>query len=260
VILSKVSCHRSTEDIGVCDLVLVAIKTTSNSALIELLPPLIGENTMVMTLQNGLGNEEFLAGHFGEDRVLAGLCFICLRRNQPGVVHRYDHGHINIGEFGRKPVKRTYALVTAFRNSGVDCNVVENLALERWRKLVWNIPFNGLAIVAGGVDTAVILADRELHRCTLELMQEVILSANKCGLPLESSSADDQMSRTQTMGNYKPSTLLDFEAGKPLEIEAIWGEPLRRGQQAGAEVPRLRQLYAVLKSLDRQAQQHRRRL
>lgn len=258
--LPRVNCHRSTAVIGGCDLVLVAIKTTSNSALIELLPPLIGGKTLVMTLQNGLGNEDFLARHFGDERILAGLCFICLRRNEPGVVHRYDYGHITIGEYERKPLDRTHAIAAEFRDSGIDCRVVEDLILERWRKLVWNIPFNGLSIAAGGIDTAQILADRDLHRSTLQLMREVILLANKCGFALELSAADEQMRRTQTMGNYKPSTLLDFEAGKPLEIEAIWGEPLRRGEAAGADTPRLQQLYSVLKSLDHRAQESGRHL
>jgi 2-dehydropantoate 2-reductase len=248
--LGQVNCYRSTTEMGVSDVVLVAIKTTSNSDLIELIPPILSDQTLLLTLQNGLGNEEFLAKHFGAERVLAGLCFICLRRSAPGTVKRYDYGHINLGEYERKPSQRTHALASEFRRCGIDCSVVENLALERWRKLVWNIPFNGLSIAAGGIDTAAILADPDLHNSTCRLMDEVISGANQCGLPLEKSAAGDQLRRTQTMGNYKPSTLLDFEAGKPLEIEAIWGEPLRRGEAAQAKMPRLEQLYSVLKSLD----------
>ena len=251
--LPRVNCLQSTNEIGACDLVLVAIKTTSNAALVDLLPPLIKNRTMVMTLQNGLGNEEFLAQQFGSDRILAGLCFICLKRSAPGIVNRSDYGHMSIGEFRREPSERTHAVAAEFRQCGIDCKVVENLGLERWFKLVWNIPFNGLSIAAGGVDTAAMLADQELRNSTLRLMREVIEAANKCGYPLELSAAEKMMHRTETMGHYKPSTLLDFEAGKPLEIEAIWGEPLRRGQAAGAEMPRLQQLYGLLKSLDQRA-------
>ncbi|HJT82414.1 MAG TPA: ketopantoate reductase C-terminal domain-containing protein, partial [Chthoniobacterales bacterium] len=131
--------------------------------------------------------------------------------------------------------------------------VVEDLAAERWRKLVWNIAFNGLSIAAGGIDTASILADADLRFSALQLMREVIVAANKCGFPLELSVADEYLSRTETMGHYRPSTLIDYQAGNPLEIEAIWGEPLRRAQSAGAQMPRLEQLYAILKSLDRRA-------
>ncbi|MFL6513630.1 MAG: 2-dehydropantoate 2-reductase [Chthoniobacterales bacterium] len=247
----QVNAYRSTNEIGTCDLVVVAIKTTSNELVGELLPPLIDGQTTVLTLQNGLGNEELLAEVFGADRIIGGLCFICLCRSAPGVVHRYDHGHINIGEYGRPPQDRTRAIAGAFQKCGIKCGVIDDLLLERWRKLVWNIPFNGLTILAGGIDTAAILGDADLNRAAVQLMHEVIAGANRCGFQLETSAVEEQMRRTRTMGKYKPSTLVDFENGKPLEIEAIWGEPLRRALAAGAEMPRLLQMYAALKSLDR---------
>jgi 2-dehydropantoate 2-reductase len=129
--------------------------------------------------------------------------------------------------------------------------VVEDLALERWRKLVWNIPFNGLSILAGGIDTAAILADERLRCATMTLMEEVIAAANKCGHALPVSAAAEQIKRTEQMNAYKPSTLLDFEGGKPLEIEAIWGEPLRRAVAAGAQTPQLALVHALLQSIDR---------
>jgi len=204
-----------------------------------------------LTLQNGLGNEEFLAGHFGADRVMGGLCFICLTRRSKTTVERADYGHASIGGFNRGSLGRTKEIARMFQAAGLQCNVVENLLLERWRKLVWNIPFNGLSILAGGIDTAAILRDKELHETTRAIMEEVIAAANCCGYPLEHSAAADQIRRTETMGAYKPSTLLDFEAGRPLEIEAIWGEPLRRAKAAGAKTPRLATLYGLLKAVDR---------
>jgi len=92
--------------------------------------------------------------------------------------------------------------------------VTEDLLLERWRKLVWNIPFNGLSILGGGLDTSAILADVALRRVTLALMDEVIFAANKCGYPLPGAAAIEQIKRTETMGAYKPSTLLDWGAGR----------------------------------------------
>ena len=115
---------------------------------------------------------------------------------------------------------------------------------------MWNIPFNGLSILAGGLDTAAILADEVLYRVTLGLMNEVIDAANKCGHGLESAAALEQIKRTGNMSAYKPSTLLDWRAGKPLEVEAIWGEPLRRAAAAGANTPKLEMVYALLKALD----------
>lgn len=248
--LTEVKCSNSTEKIGPCDLVLIAVKTISNPALQKLLFPLLHDGTLLLTLQNGLGNEELLARHFGAERVLGGLCFICLTRTSRIRIERADHGHISIGEFNRAPLPRTHDIAALFQAGGVHCSVVQNLGLERWRKLVWNIPFNGLSILAGEIDTAAILRDEHLSATTLAVMEEVIDAARRCGYPLETSTAAEQMKRTETMGPYRPSTLLDFQADRPLEIEAIWGEPLRRAQAAGAQTPRLQMLYSLLQSLD----------
>jgi 2-dehydropantoate 2-reductase len=248
--VAKVNHCASTEEIGPCDLVLVAVKATSNGDLIKQIPPLLHEKTMLLTLQNGFGNEEFLAEHFGADRVLGGLCFVCLNRVSPGVIDSYGHGRLAIGEYNGGPQPRTHDVVWEFKRCGVVCSVVENLTLERWRKLVWNIPFNGLSITGGGIDTAAILADENLRALTLALMEEVIAAANKCGFPLPAETALEEMKRTESLGAYKPSTLIDYQAGRPLELEAIWGDPLQRAMRAGASMPRLEELYAELKALD----------
>lgn len=249
--LAKVNAYRSTEEIGPCDLVIVTLKTTSNADLPLLLPPLLHEQTMILTFQNGLGSEEFLAENFGADRVLGGLCFVCLNRVEPGVIEHYDTGRLAIGEFGRYPRPRTHDIAWEFKRCGIVCSVVADLTLERWRKLVWNIPFNGLSVAAGGIHTGAILADDGLRQLTVELMDETIAIANRCGQPLPTAAALELMKRTESIGAYKSSTLIDYLAGRPLEIEAIWGEPLRRGKAAGVTTPRLEMLYRLLVSLDR---------
>lgn len=251
--LAEVQAYGNTAEIGPCDLVLVALKTTSNAALVDLIPPLLHPRTMLLTLQNGLGNEAFLAKHFGAERVLGGLCFVCLNHVAPGVIEHYDIGRVTIGEYRGAPHPRTHEVVGLFTHAGVNCAAVENLALERWRKLVWNIPFNGLAVTAG-VATDAILNDPELHCIALDLMHEVINAANRCGIALPHAEAEVQMQRTHSLGAYKPSTLIDFEAGRPLEIEAIWGEPLRLARAADIETPRLEELYERLRRMDRSRQ------
>jgi 2-dehydropantoate 2-reductase len=248
--IPKIDCYASTRDIGPCDLVLVALKTTSNEALADLLPPLIHKETVLLTLQNGLGNEELLAKHVGADRVLGGLCFICLTRRSRTTVYRADAGHLSIGGFAQPARAPTKKFADLFKSAAIACRMVDNLLLERWRKLIWNIPFNSLSVLGGGIDTSMILGDPELHRATLSIMQEVIDIAAGCGYSLGKDAAAEQIGRTETMGAYKPSTLLDFEARRPLEIEPIWGEPLRRALAVSVSAPRLQTLYALLRAID----------
>lgn len=245
----KVNCYASTQEIGACDIVVIALKATGNAELLHLLPPLLHESTMLLTLQNGIGNEEFLAANFGAERVLGGLCFVGLNRIAPGVIEHYAGGRIVLAEATGYPKPRTHDVAWEFKRCGVVCTVGENLGFERWRKLVWNIPFNGLAVVAGGIDTAAIVADDRLRARALALMDEVIAGANACGFALPTALALKQFEATKAMPPYKPSTLIDFEAGKAMEIDAIWGEPLRRAQAAGAQMPELERLYAELREL-----------
>ncbi len=235
-----------SSEIGPSDIVLIALKATSNAALDEILPPLMHDQTMLVTLQNGLGNEEYLAKRWGKESVAGALCFVCLNRTSPGEVTHFDHGSISIGEFARPISSRVQALVDAFVASGIDAVAVENLLLERWRKLVWNVPFNGLAIAANGATVADILEDEALRHEARALMEDVREGADRLGHEIPVEFADFQIERSWSMGPYKPSSLIDWEARRPVEVEAIWGEPIRRGRAAGALMPRLGLLYALL--------------
>jgi len=245
--LQGVKAHASTAEIGPCDLVVIALKATSNQDLLTLIPPLLGPDTMLLTLQNGLGNEEFLAEHFGAGRVLGGLCFVCLNRTAHGTIRHIGAGTIALGEFSGLPQPRTHEVAAELKRSGIACNVAPDLARERWKKLVWNIPFNGLAIAAGGVDVAHILDDPDLEFLTRQLMHEVIACAQALGHLLPASMVEDQIKKTRAMGAYKPSSLIDFLEHRAVETEAIWGEPYRRAANAGAEAGRLEFLYHQIK-------------
>lgn len=246
-VLPEVNCHRTTAEIGACDLVIIAMKATANVALLELLPPLLKEDTMILTLQNGLGCDDFLARHFGSERVLGGLCFVCINRIAPGVIHHIAQGQIALGEHSGGPQARTEALASEFLRCGIDCKMEPSLITARWKKLVWNIPFNGLSIAAGGKDTAEILADPALEQRLRDLMREIIETAGRLGHAVPLSLINDMVERTRAMVGYQPSSLLDFLAGSEVELEAIWGEPMRRAHAAGIEMPQVERLYEELK-------------
>lgn len=249
--LPKVTCAKSPEEIGPCDLVVIALKATANRVLETLLPPVLTPQTALLTLQNGLGNEEFLASRWGEQRVMGALCFVCINRTAPGVINHVDHGSISVGEFNRPAAARTHAVVEAFRRAEIEANAVDNLVAERWRKLLWNIPFNGLAIAAGGATVADVLADDGLRELARQLIGEALEAARKLGHEIPTSFAEFQIERSYSMGPYKPSSLIDWELRQPVEVEPIWGEPWRQGVAAGAAMPRVEMLYRLLQRLTR---------
>tara|TARA_Y100000588_G_C14175062_1_gene890971 strand:+ start:510 stop:1472 length:963 start_codon:yes stop_codon:yes gene_type:complete len=245
--LNNVNAYESTEDIGQCDLVIIALKATDNHSLESIIPPLLKNDTVIMTLQNGLGNEEFLADIFGADRVVGGLCFVCITRTSPGNIKHIAQGRITCGEFSGLPIPRTHDISLIFKRAGVPFMVSESLAKERWRKLVWNIPFNGLSIVGGGIDTATVLENEILCDLAKELMKEVMGVAAALGHELPDSLIDHNLQETKKMGAYTPSSMIDFIMNRPVELEAIWGEPVRVGINAGCDIVRLQCLYNLIR-------------
>ena len=247
--LRPAQVFRSSGEIGPVDLVIITLKTTANAALPDLLPPLLGPDTALLTLQNGLGSDESLAAQYGAGRVLGGLAFIAVTRSGPGEVTCHHPGTLMLGEFGRRPVERTRQLALQFEAAGVKSRVAANLLEARWRKLVWNIPFNGLAIARGGITTDKLCADPAHAAEVRELMREVQQAAAAFGFAIPDEFLKLQFDVTPPMGAYPPSSLVDFLAGREVEVDAIWGEPLRRAQAAGVEVPRLAALHAELQRL-----------
>jgi 2-dehydropantoate 2-reductase len=245
--LSPVAALATAAEIGAVDLVLVTLKTTANHELARLLPPLLGPDTAVLTMQNGLGADEQIAGLVGGERVLGALAFIAATRTAPGEVTCLRPGSITLGEFGRPATARTHALAEQFTAAGVKVRVVENLMESRWHKLVWNIPFNGLTIAAGGITADRVCADPALAARAEALMREVQRAAARLGFTITDAFVRRQFEITAPMGPYRPSSLIDFRAGREVELESIWGEPLRRAEAAGEAMPELARLYAELR-------------
>jgi 2-dehydropantoate 2-reductase len=266
-------CARQPEEIGLSDLVLSGLKTTANAEYPTLLRGLVADSTTVVTLQNGLGNEEQLARAVAPAQILGGLCFVCLNRIKPGLIHHIAHGLVVIGEYCRGHVAQAERLVAVFRQARIEARVTEDLLRAHWEKLTWNVPFNGLGVAAAAGYHAVLqgrasvervgacaptdqlLADPKWEQLVRELINEVVAGAAALGLKLPAGIAEEQIARTRCMGAYKASTLLDFERGQPLELESLFREPLRQARAAGVELPRLAAMCEVLSALENRRQE-----
>jgi 2-dehydropantoate 2-reductase len=169
-------------------------------------------------------------------------------RTGPGEVTGFSPAIVSFGMFGRPAGARLLELAAQFKAAGVTVRVVDNLVEARWNKLVWNIPFNGLSIAEGGITTDRICADPALAQEVRALMREIQRAAGAFGFEIPDAFLNRQFDVTPPMGPYQPSSLVDFLAGREVEVEAIWGEPLRRAQVIGVEMPRLAALYARLRA------------
>ena len=183
-----------------------------------------------------------MAAIVGPNRVLGGLCFVCINRLAAGHVRHSAGGRVSLGEWQVDGRGRAAELARRFKAAGIPSEAVANLAHSQWEKLVWNVPFNGLAVAEGGVTTDILLASSDTQAEIRALMAEVIAAARAQGLPLADDLIESNISRTLPMGPYRPSSLIDFLDGQEVEVGPIWEEPLRRGQQAGVAMPRLEHL------------------
>lgn len=246
--LPRVNAHNRAAQIGPVDLVLVGLKTFSNQHLVELISPLLGAETAILTLQNGLGNEELLAAAFGARRILGGVAFLCSNRGEPGTVQHLGKGEIRLGEFSGGLSQRSRTLAEIFFAAGVPCEAVSDLRRARWEKLVWNIPFNGLAALLE-TDVTDLLNHPPSKALIRALMLEVIAGANAQPLeePIDGPAFSQQLiSFTENMDHYRPSMMIDRAEGRPLELEAIYAIPLQQAGAAGLDMPRVEMLKTLL--------------
>jgi 2-dehydropantoate 2-reductase len=131
----------------------------------------------------------------------------------------------------------------------IPAEIAPNLADARWHKLVWNIPFNAFTVLLG-YDTSRLLEDAAMVEESRAVMKEIVEGAARCGIHIAEEFVDKMIDDTRTMVPYFPSMKLDYDAKKPMEVESIFGEPVRRMKLAGFDAPKITMLYNSLKFLD----------
>lgn len=244
-VLPKVNAYREPRDLPPCDFVLVCLKATQN----HLLPALLPLRGTVVLMQNGLGAEEELARHIHRDRLMAGLAFLCSNKVGPGHIRHLDYGYVRFAELTGGITERMTQIAADFERAGIPVTLADDLASARWHKLVWNIPYNGLSVVLNA-NTSEMMADPATRALIEALMREVVAGAAACGRHIAEAFVQKMLADTAQMKPYRTSMKIDFDAGRPMEVEAIYGNPLRAAQAAGASVPQLETLYRQLKVLD----------
>ncbi|WP_013321737.1 putative 2-dehydropantoate 2-reductase [Gloeothece verrucosa] len=252
--LPQVNAYNDVNKIPACDVVLVTLKTTDNFLLPKLLPNLVKDDGVVLVLQNGLNLEPYVADIVGDHRVMGGLCFICSNKIDNGHIHHLDYGQITLGDYAKNYracgiTERMKAIAEDLEKAEISIQLSSDLLLSRWKKLVWNIPFNGLSVVLR-TTTDEIMSNFYTRNLAENLMREVVSIASVNQRYISSEFVEKMLIDTEKMKPYSPSMKLDYEAKRPLEIEAIFGNPLKVAQQGSIKAPRIEMIYQQLQFLD----------
>lgn len=231
--LDSMNIYANTTEMPTCDVILVCMKSTQNDLLPQLLKPLVQEGTTIVLVQNGLGAEAELAKHFPQCHIGGGMAFICTSRISPGHIFHADYGELTVGYLNNQFNEAVAAqMAKDFNESNVPFRQCEDLNLFRWRKLVWNIPYNGLSIILHST-TDKMMQNTASRQLIADLMQETVEGARACGANIKDDFVGKMLESTDRMEPYAPSMRLDYDNKRRLEIEAIYSHPIKAAQAAG---------------------------
>lgn len=250
--LPHVNAYVNATDMPRCDIVLVALKTVNEQFLKDLLPPLLKDDTLVVLIQNGVGVEQDVQQWFPNVSLAAGLAFICSAKAGPGHIHHQCYGSINIGNYSCTESDKIDTLLNDFHDAGIDASAVEYHE-ARWKKAVWNMPFNGLTVVLD-TQTDQLLANPVTEQLVRDMMMEVVGAARALGVEhVDEPFVEKMIEMTCVMTPYSPSMKLDFDFHRPMEIHYIYSRPVAIAREAGFHMAKLEMLEQQLRFLARRS-------
>jgi 2-dehydropantoate 2-reductase len=229
------------------DYLLLTSKVLENVDRAALIRPAVGTRTVIVLIQNGVDIEPPIAEAFPDNELLSSLAFVAVGRGAPGQVNHLSLGSLILGRYPAGVTPAAQALAAAFEAGKVPCKLTENVIGARWQKAVWNAVFNPISILGGVLDTNAMLRTDAEVAFARRAMQEVCDVAQAAGHPQSPALIEQMLATTRAMPAYKTSMALDYENGRPMEIEAILGNTVRAARKAGVATPNLDAIYALSK-------------
>jgi 2-dehydropantoate 2-reductase len=245
-------------DIGSVDLVLFCVKSQDTEEAAKSLAPLMREKTTVLSLQNGVDNQEKIARLWGADRTVIGVVYIASRIAGPGVIEHSAGGRMVLGPLNPAAQESSRDIATVLAGARISCEVSSDIDAVLWKKLAWNAPFCALACLLR-MTVGEILAEESVRPVITGCIEEVRAAAHCRGIALQPCTAEETLRFSRSLGNAKPSMLQDLEAGKPLEYEALNGVVIKILRETGQRAPINEIFYASLKHIDQEPRDRQKR-
>lgn len=249
----KIKAYTDCRGIGTVDLIIVLVKSFHTRAAIESANAIIGEKTMVMSIQNGLGHEEILAEVVGRERVLAAKTYVGGVFLSPGHIISGSKGkQTYIGELDGQLTPRLQAVVDEFNRAGLLTTASTNIYGTMWDKLLVNVATGALCAITklpyGGLYSV-----PEIEACALAGVAEgiAVAKANKITLTSEDPRYFWQLAAEGLPADFKTSMLQSLEKGEPTEVDFINGSVVRWGARSSIPTPVNQTLLACTKGIER---------
>ncbi|QCQ21471.1 ketopantoate reductase family protein [Desulfoglaeba alkanexedens] len=246
----RVRIHATAEadEIGPVDLLLFCVKSHDTDQAAQLAEPMVVEETVVLSLQNGIDNVDKLSAHFGRERVMGGTAYIESTIASPGVIaHTGKPGRLVFGELNGERTARAEAVLDVFLKAGIDAELTTRIHEVLWSKFLFICGVHGVSTLSRST-LGLVLASPETRDLLENVMREVETLARKRGIALEDDVVRQSMELAQSYNKrFKCSMLRDLEWHRPMEIEALNGMVVRLGKEAGIQTPLNQVIYACLK-------------
>jgi 2-dehydropantoate 2-reductase len=252
VTIQPVHAESDTARIGPCDLVLICVKAHQTAEILDGLAPLVAEQTVLVTLQNGVESDEPLAQRFGAAHVIPGVVYVGATLDAPGVVTHVAAGTIAIGVREHGDASRLPEVAAALGQSGQPVKIVGHIQAERWLKLLWNASFNPVSAITQRTprDLVSVPSTRQL---LVDIMREVIAVAASQGIAIPASAIDEQLAWTEQAPAIRTSMMVDRSLARGMEIDALVGVVIRKGAECGVPTPFSQSMLALLQAIAAEA-------
>jgi 2-dehydropantoate 2-reductase len=254
--------------IGGADVVILGVKAHGIAGLAPQLKPLFGPNTIVVSTQNGIPWWYFqnhpgefnglhlecvdpggvIASSIEPERVVGSLAYFATDIAEPGVIHHTEGNRLTLGEPSGARTERLKALADALGAAGFRVPVTTRFRQEVWVKLLGNVAFNPISALTGGT-LEELVRHPQVSALVRQVMTETEAVAARLGIELP-ISIEQRMAGAEKVGAHKTSMLQDYEAGRPMELDAVVGAVLELGDRLDVPMPATRAVFACAKLLD----------
>jgi 2-dehydropantoate 2-reductase len=246
--LPKVNATDDPRQVGPVDVVLFAVKLWDTETAAELSRPLVGPDTRVITLQNGVDSYERVAPILGADKTVAGTAYIATVLGGPGVVrHTSKFATMRCGRIDGNPDAKLAAFVDAAKAAHIDIQPQDDMNRERWQKFIFLSSMAGINCVTR-MPIGKVLADPDTRAFYRKLLAECLAVGQAAGAKVPNDWVDDRMNFSDNAPpGMKASMLHDLEAGNRLELDWLTGKVVSLGRELGVPTPASEAVYAAVK-------------
>ena len=244
----------NVNEVGEVDLVIVGVKAWQVPEAARAIKPLVGVDTSVLPLQNGVEAVSQLVHELGADRVIGGLCRIVSFVVGPGHIrHAGFTPSIIIGELDNQRSERIVSIERVFQHAGVQITIAPDIQVALWTKFLFIASFSGVGAVANA-PAGVLRTDPKWREQMLAAMNEIYVLAHARGIKLPADSIDNAMAAINALPEEATSSMQrDVAAGSPSELESQNGAVVRMASESGIDVPTHALIYETLKPLEQKA-------